>query len=247
MRLHLVTLNTWGLPAPLAPDRKGRLAATADWLDDVDADLVALQEVWAGAAPLYRRPVARSSDPGDDGLALDARGPLDQVASLRFARARGFDALKRKGALRAWSVEAGVWIVSTHLQAGRGAANAAVRRAQLDELVAWLAPLDGPVLLLGDLNLEHEDPTDLASTAWLAREGFADLALAAGADAPTYPGNGARYDRVLARDGRDHAVVAEHAEVIAWGGPGAPGRLSDHHAVSVRVRLEPTSDGVVAR
>lgn len=238
--LHVVSLNAWGLPAPLAPDRRGRLEAASSWLDALDPDVVALQEVWTGAVPHLRRAVVRSSRRGDDGLALGARGALAAVDTLRFARARGFDALKQKGALRAWSDAHGVWVVSTHLQAGRGRSNAEVRRHQLDELVAWLTPLEGPVVLLGDLNLESDDPTDLASTSALAAAGWTDVAVALDVAHPTYPGNGARYDRVLVRHGRAHRVVPEHAEVVAWGTPAAPVRLSDHHALSVRLRLVPT-------
>jgi endonuclease/exonuclease/phosphatase family metal-dependent hydrolase len=237
--LHVVGLNAWGLPAPLAPDRRARLEATSAWLGAVDPDLVALQELWSGAVPHLRRAVVRSAGRGDDGLALGGRAQLTAVTTLRFARARGFDALKQKGALRGWSAAHGVWLVSTHLQSGRGRANAGVRRHQLDELVAWLARLEAPVVLVGDLNLEGDDPTDLASAAALAAAGWTDVALALDVAHPTYPGNGARYDRVLVRDGDTHRLVPEHAEVVAWGTAAVPVRLSDHHAVSARLRRVP--------
>src|SRR5690606_16922820 len=44
-RLQVVTLNTWGLPPPLAPDRSGRLPLIEQRLREAAHDLVALQEV----------------------------------------------------------------------------------------------------------------------------------------------------------------------------------------------------------
>ncbi len=235
VRVELVSLNAWGLPAPFAPNRRGRLAATADWLDGIDADVVALQEVWSGAVRHYRRRVHRSDQRGDDGLALDAPRGLTELNTLRFSRARGFDALKQKGALRGWSASIGAWVVSTHLQSGAGRKNAEVRRSQLTELVTWLAPLRGSVIVLGDLNLEQDDATDRATASWLAAERFDDVATTLGTEAATYPGNGQRYDRVLARSGTDTCIVPEAAHVVAWEGA----RLSDHFAVVVRLRVVP--------
>lgn len=235
--LHVLTLNTWGLPAPLAPDRAGRLRLAADWIADLDPDVVALQEVWRGAVPHLPRRMARSAHRGDDGLALGARRALEEVSSLRFTRARGFDALKQKGALRARVEGTALWVVSTHLQAGAGAHNARIRRHQVDELIAWLAPLAQPVILLGDLNLEAADATDLATAAHLAAEGFVDLPEQLGVLEGTYPSNGARYDRVLARGRGGWRVEAESAEVVSWDAPRFATPISDHLAVGVRLRL----------
>jgi endonuclease/exonuclease/phosphatase family metal-dependent hydrolase len=239
-----MSFNAWGLPAPFAPARAHRLAEAAAWLQSTAPDVVALQEVWKGAAPLLPLDVSRSSEPGDDGLALHTSHRLAEVDTLRFHRARGFDALKRKGALRA-RVElegAAVWVVSTHLQSGYGAANAAVREAQVTELLTWLAPLTEPVVLAGDFNLDDLDTVDGGTVALLSEAGFVDAALATKAALPTYPGDGRRYDRVLLRGGLTFDMHATGLEVVSYDDnpeTSAPIRLSDHRPVIAHLRLVP--------
>ncbi|MCB9664971.1 MAG: endonuclease/exonuclease/phosphatase family protein [Alphaproteobacteria bacterium] len=239
--LDVLTLNAWGLPAPIAPHRPARMAAIGRWLDELDVDVVGLQEVWTGAAPLLPAELVRAHLPGDDGLALRAAA-LSGVATLRFHHARGFDAFKRKGALRARiATGAGeVWVVDTHLQAGHGRANGRVRAAQLAELVAWLDEVDGPVVLLGDLNLDDARPEDALALERLDRAGFRDAATTLGHLQATYPGNGHRYDRILLRDGAVLALQAEDLAVLAYDDDphtAAPTRLSDHLPVRARLRL----------
>lgn len=239
--LDVLTLNAWGLPAPLAPHRPRRMAALASWLDGLDVDVVGLQEIWTGAVRHLATPISRAHDPGDDGLAL--RGaPGVVVEALRFDRARGFDAWKRKGAIRMQvdTASGPVWVVDTHLQAGRGEANGQVRAAQLAQLVAWLAHLEGPVVLLGDLNVDERHPEDALALARVAQAGFRDVATTLHHAEPTYLGDGRRYDRILVRDGTGLVLEAEQVAVIAYDddpATPAPTRLSDHQPLRARLRL----------
>jgi endonuclease/exonuclease/phosphatase family metal-dependent hydrolase len=50
MRLTLATLNIWGLPQSFSRHLNERMDAIATQLIELDADVVALQEVWLGAA-----------------------------------------------------------------------------------------------------------------------------------------------------------------------------------------------------
>lgn len=235
--LDLVSLNAWGLPAPLAPDRAGRLAAAAAWLDTDPADLVALQEVWDGAVGVLPLRVARSGPGGDDGLGFVGDHPVD---ALRFRHAHGFDGLKRKGALRTRRRvgDADVQVVVTHLQAGIGRTPARVRERQLADLLAWIDGVPGPVVLLGDFNVDEAQPHDAAFLGALAGAGFTDVARALGSDHPTYPGNGRRYDRVLVRSGGGWVVEGERFEVVDYDDDPdthAPVRLSDHRPLRARL------------
>ncbi|MCB9681433.1 MAG: endonuclease/exonuclease/phosphatase family protein [Alphaproteobacteria bacterium] len=244
VHLDVITLNAWGLPPPLAPHRHARMAAIARWIDHADPDVVAMQEVWDGAVADLPLAVHRSGRDGDDGLAFAGRLSGDAVDVLHFAHARGFDAFKRKGALRT-QVRLGeteVWLVVTHLQAGRGAANALVREAQLDELLAWMAPLQGPVILLGDLNIDRDHGEDAPAFARLAGAHLDDVAEGLGVLDATYPGDGRRYDRILLRRGTGRHLVAEAVQVVHFdaedGGDGAPDlAFSDHRPVRARLRL----------
>lgn len=248
----VVSVNAWALPPPLAPQRDARLLQLADWLGAVDADLVALQEVWRGAVPHFpvehqRSTVARH----DDGLGLGGRARRDTFTALHFTHAHGFDGLKRKGAVRARVEIDGVttWTVSTHLQAGRCGPCATVRESQIDELIAWLEPLDGPVLLIGDLNMDASHPEDARGWQRLHDAGYVDLADQVGATDPTYPGDGRRYDRLLTRAGKRHAVRALAVTVVGYDddpSTDAPPAFSDHRPLYARLQLQELSDSVVS-
>jgi endonuclease/exonuclease/phosphatase family metal-dependent hydrolase len=239
--LTVVSLNAWGLPAPLAPDRAARMGSLGAWIDTLDADLVGLQELWDGAVPLVDLDLTLSRDGGDDGLAMVSGHHLEEVGVRRFRDARSFDALKRKGILRARLVRPSgpdVWVFVTHLQAGYGRANAAVRERQLAELSAWLAETQGPVLVLGDFNVDERHPEDAPFLETVGRLGLVDAAAAVGVTDGTYPGDGRRYDRVFARDGGGWRITAEHAAVVQYGVAGGPERLSDHLPLVVRLRVD---------
>jgi endonuclease/exonuclease/phosphatase family metal-dependent hydrolase len=241
--LDVVTVNAWGLPAPIAPRRAHRLVALARWLQRVDADVVGMQEVWSGAVPLLPLPVVRSVGDGDDGLALRTKRGLVDVERLRFHDARGWDAMKAKGALRGRLrlADGGhVWVVVTHMQAGYGPRNAVVRERQLDQILGWIARLEGPVVLLGDLNMDDRMPEDVTGLARLASAGFVDVADRVGATEATYPGDGHRYDRIFVRDGDACVLTAESVEVVRYDddpATEAPERLSDHHPLHARLVL----------
>lgn len=237
--LDVVTLNAWGLPAPLAPHRRSRLRAIARWLDHVDPDVVALQEVWRGAVPHLPVPLARADEPGDDGLGIVDNPDVRVLGALRFSRARGFDALKRKGALavEVTTDAVPVTVVVTHLQAGRGKANGAVRAAQVDQLIAWAAELPGPLVLLGDLNLVDGDVHDQAAADALAAAGLVDIGPDAGG---TYRDSADRYDRILLRDGPRWRWAPASVEVVRYDddpGSEAPAMFSDHLPVHAHLAL----------
>lgn len=240
--LDVLSFNVWGLPPPLAPDRAGRLARVAGWMTELAPDVVAFQELWTGAVPMFDLPVHRSALSGDSGLAVHTRHVVQEVEALRFSRARGFDALKQKGALRGRLVRAegpDVWLVVTHLQAGHGRGNAAVREAQVRELLAWIDEIDGPVLVVGDFNMDRQDVEDLPALRTLADAGLTDTAEQLDVLDATYP-DGRRYDRIFARDGGGWRVVAEVAEVMPHGPTTL--RLSDHRPLRTRLRLERLAD-----
>ena len=95
-------------------------------------------------------PTLRRGD-GEYGIAVAA--PHDFPASFRRLQARPRE--EPRGAIVA--EVAGVSVIATHLSRGRGS-----RSAQLVQLAAIAQTLEGPKLLLGDLN---EAPTGLQALA----------------------------------------------------------------------------------
>lgn len=223
--MRVITVNTWGLPSPLAPDRRGRLPRLERRLREAAHDLVGLQEIWSGARPLFSGDLHTGSG-GDAGLALMTPHEPAGLELHRFRSATGLDTLKPKGFLVAHVEipEVGpVHVVVTHLQAGRGRRAARVRADQIAQILEHLAPVREPVVLMGDLNLYEGDPVDQHTERRLAGAGLVDAARALGAAEPTYPAQSARLDRVYVRCGDTTCLHPEAARVLASYEP-----LSDH-------------------
>lgn len=231
----MVTLNAWGLPFPIAwHPRRIRFPRIARFLREGAYHLAALQELWHGA-PRLQLPgrLHRDDRHGDSGLALVSSLPVNDVTSRRFLAARGFDAWKQKGALRARvGTPAGeVTVISTHLQAGDSVRDARVRASQVDDLLAMLDDAPGAAVLLGDLNLHAGNPEDRAIERRLEAAGLRDAARAT--PAPTYRWKPERFDRILLRDGDDTRLAVDGAVAAI-----PPAFLSDHLPVEATLRLE---------
>ncbi|MCB9674341.1 MAG: endonuclease/exonuclease/phosphatase family protein [Alphaproteobacteria bacterium] len=228
--VKIVTLNTWGLPAPIAPERRARMPRIERWLEEAAVDVAGLQEVWRGALKLLKSPLSTGRSDGDHGLALRSPHPLSNEAVHTFRTERGFDAWKAKGVLSA-EVDLGgdpVRVAVTHLQSGGGQRNAGVRSAQVDELLAAVGTSDAPLVLMGDFNFYDDEPADAATHASLLEAGFVDVANEVGATRGTYPGLSHRFDRVYVRSRCAVPVSAEVPDAAA---------LSDHRPVLVELSL----------
>jgi endonuclease/exonuclease/phosphatase family metal-dependent hydrolase len=241
--LELVSANAWGLPDLIAPHRAERMRKLAAWVDTLDVDVVGLQEMWTGAVPLTPLRLTRAEHSWDDGLALHSRHHVENVDGRAYHDARGWDALKHKGVMRAELVrDAGpsVWLYITHLQAGHGKANAAVRELQVEELLAFVAEQDAPSILLGDFNADAQDAEDQPLLDRLAAAGLIDVASALERPEGTYPGDGRRYDRIFLAAGGGWDLVPEHVEVVRYDddpATPAPAFFSDHQPLRATIRV----------
>lgn len=180
--LDLLTLNTWGLPYPVAKVRRAvRFPRIQRFLQETSVDIAGLQEVWDGARHLLDLPGLRFGQRrnGDTGLALWSRLPLTDVQETVFRVSRGFDRIKHKGILRA-RVEVpdagSVWVFVTHMQAGGGSANARMRATQADQLLGEISQVVGPAVVLGDFNLSAARPIDRKTGACFEAAGLLDAA-----------------------------------------------------------------------
>lgn len=211
----------------------------------------------------------------DDELALASRLPIVAQRTLTFTAAAGADALAAKGVLHARLARAKgdtLDVFVTHLQ--EGAEHAAERRAQISELAAFIranAP-QGPVLLMGDLNLwggapDRNDPDSdyshliTALDAAVAPRRFVDLWLATHRrDPETASGSKPRIledGSVRPREKRIDFILlagAEHARPLAMRRDflpsdlvidGAPlGDLSNHAALLAEILWQRPTDRV---
>jgi len=232
--LDVLTYNTWGLPEPLARDRDGRLPRISRMVREESADVVGLQEVWRGATHLLDLDLLRRDDKGDNGLALVTPHPTRDERVTPFEAGYGVDRLKDKAVLST-VVElpqlGDTLVMVTHLQAGRSPGAAQARGRQIDTLLALGAQSPGNAILLGDFNLHAADPQDQASAARLQAAGWRDMAEEADDLAPTYPGEGERFDRILVRTDGVACLSPERVDVRDV-------QLSDHLPVRAILRAE---------
>ena len=61
VELSVLTYNVWGLPSPLATDRRGRLSRIASWLDERSYDIAGCRR--SGEARSACSPYPRSGTP----------------------------------------------------------------------------------------------------------------------------------------------------------------------------------------
>ncbi|TXS56432.1 RNA repair domain-containing protein [Streptomyces sp. t39] len=253
-RVRLLTWNTlWDRYDADRIDTVRRRPLLIAALRAADADVIALQEVeprlltmllgepWVREAyTLGTDPVARDVD--DCGLLLLSRLPV---------REAGHHGLGPHKAVTALVVETGaepLTVAATHLSSDHSADGAARREAELTRIAEGLAPLDGDVVLLGDVN----DGTDAPQTtlgmrdAWSETHGAADTtptfdpAANPLAAVSSLTGRASRLDRVLLRAGR---LRAREASLLGTE-PSADGLyISDHYGVRAELAPARTESG----
>lgn len=264
--LRVLSYNVHGLPSWIAGDDPaarmpeiGRIVA--------GYDVALLQESWvhhdalrqaAGRPPEHLGSGPRSSwlaSFGDvcgrcgSGLAVLLPGlPADAVVAHEAGR---FDTCSGwlSGGNDCWASKGWIWLrvrvapgleldlVDTHLDAGDGPDDLAVRTLQLERLGSFVAAHSaGRALVLGgDLNLDYDDPVERA----LVEDFATKLGLRDSGARPRAAG--ARFERIdwiLHRSGERVALellAAEEAEELAP--DGMP--LSDHPGLRARFRVSP--------
>jgi endonuclease/exonuclease/phosphatase family metal-dependent hydrolase len=160
----------------------GDLGRIAKEIEQMDADLVALQEVdvhWhersafadqatelgrmlrveVRFAPIYRLPGAAGQPMREFGVALLSKHPIERWSNDSITRLSTQDATpaptRMPGLLRALVNVRGtrITVLTTHLDYR---SDPAVRRAQVEEIVRVLGQTGGPTILAGDLNATPE-------------------------------------------------------------------------------------------
>jgi endonuclease/exonuclease/phosphatase family metal-dependent hydrolase len=244
VRLRIATLNVWALPAPVGRLVPERMQAIGAALPALEADAVALQEVWrsdaqaalleagrrAGYAHGWRPPgPARSGS----GLLLLSRHPFLDVRFERYAlrgrpeRIQHGDWHGRKGFARARLdlPEGAVSLLDTHLHAQYAPDGEddyfGIRVGQVVQLAAALAGADEPVVAAGDFNLREGRPeyavlTGLAQLRDTAAELGArqDTSRRAKAYNRDRPGADSRIDYVFVRGGGGRALRPVRVERV---------------------------------
>jgi endonuclease/exonuclease/phosphatase family metal-dependent hydrolase len=182
MRLRVLSLNVWGLPAPVGRLVEERLERIGADLPALETDVALFQEVWTEGAraqllaagpraglPHTWAPSGPAASTG--GLVALSRHPIRSPSFRPYLlcglpqRITHMDYYSGKGIGR-FDVELGgspVAIVNTHLHARYSPARVrdeyvGHRSAEVIELVDELRALSSPVVLAGDLNMRDVSP-----------------------------------------------------------------------------------------
>ncbi len=179
MRLRILTLNTWGLPAPLSRLPETRMAEIGVRLRDLDVDVAAFQEVWTRGS---RRALRAACAPaglvhawtnhvafGGSGLLVLSRLPITSAHFERFSvrgrpeRVDHGDYYGGKGFLRISLAhpEGPLSLYTTHLHARYADdvehAYVPQRIAQIVQHASALWSAEEPTLAVGDFNFSESD------------------------------------------------------------------------------------------
>ncbi len=228
-------------------------------LEDVHADVIALQEVEAGLltlllqAPWVRAGYTLGTDPegkdiDDSGLLLLSRLPVREAAR---------HALGPHKAVTAITVETGsgpLVVAVTHLSSDHSHNGPARRQTELGQLAEGLGSVDGDLILVGDFNDGGDEPAATLGLrdAWTEVHGPGDRTptfdpgvnpLAA---VSSLSGRASRLDRIFLRAGRLRAAGA----FLRGDSPTPDGLyVSDHYGVAADVELSGTesTDALDAR
>ena len=272
MKLRVASLNIWALPFGLAPDATERINAIAQHLPSLNADVIGLQEVWtpiarqtlvevgkeAGFKAIWHRPMSF----GGSGLLVLSKLPILESHFTAFSvrgspeRLDHSDYHGGKGFIRlVLGTPAGsIQVINTHLHAryARSLENdiyLAVRAAQATQIALAINRAQGPVIAMGDFNLQEGEPE---YRILLGLTGLRDAAVETNQRQATISAenpyrrqeNGAseeRIDYVFARGGPKRGLRIDDAQRIfddplEFGGREAT--YSDHAGISVDLVID---------
>ncbi len=114
-----------------------------------------------------------------------------------------------------------VKFISVHLDFSRRS----VRRSQIDEMVAVLSRIDGPMVLMGDFNTDWQ--TEDSSLKYLAEQMELSVFEPHADGLSTYGDKGARLDWILISPELEFSTYAVFPDVV-----------SDHYAVAAEINLK---------
>lgn len=141
------------------------------------------------------------------GVVVLSKHPVETIHHHEYADGGGEDALMQKGFLhaRVTKTVAGQSraynVIGTHLQAGGGGDNVAIRQAQRDDMAAYMAglPASEPIIVSGDLNTSSAEIPAFLDELDAAHAGFDDIVLYSSSGNQNYysGSSGARLDWIL--------------------------------------------------
>jgi endonuclease/exonuclease/phosphatase family metal-dependent hydrolase len=251
LELTVVSYNVWGVPM-VSPDREARIEEIARRLTELDADVVALQELWVpedatliaarladAGLPHHHRFSSHPAGQSESGLFIASRYPIDEVRFEAFRAGTTpyipwhLDWMARKGVgVVRLKTPAGPFVLAnTHFQASYAVGDYSFVQLSQALQLAKMVRADGdehpPLLVVGDLNVA---PDTLPVRVLATRAGL------------THASPSFEIDQVLGRHGTsvrlDPLETRSLFEEPVRFASGLERTMSDHPLVLVRYRLD---------
>lgn len=178
--LHVVAWNVFLRPGVLKDNQLGRVHAISNYLNETNADVLVLQEVFHHKSRRilkkelksnypYRTAVGKGSWLGiSSGVIIFSKHPITNEKHIYFNRAIHADRMAKKGGVLA-EIELNhrsVNVVGTHLQAGQGDMEVEIRKEQIQMLKKLSANSPKETIYAGDFNIRRQSDSykDLVKT-----------------------------------------------------------------------------------
>jgi endonuclease/exonuclease/phosphatase family metal-dependent hydrolase len=260
--VRVLSYNVFLRPGPVnfLDEARCRAGRIGNWLNNAQVDIVALAETFEPGdvstlvgktrSRFPYRVVSQPEGSGllgvSGGLSILSRWPIEETRTLTYDECSGAltDCVANKGAVHAVvrvSENARVNVVATHLDAGSWDGDREARAAQLRQLREFIDEIDtdvGPVLVLGDFNIDalagNGEYQDLLAAldvgdAHPAPPSTLNCRMSISCDEPT---TARRLDYVFTGHGEDRLVrKATRHLPLADDTCGSAHFLSDHRAV----------------
>lgn len=172
--LEILSWNTFLRPAILNDDQMNRVDEIAKFLDSTESEVLVLQEVFHRKArkdlisqlhdkyPFHTKRGRNSFFGVSSGVLILSKYPIEESSSVAYQKAKGSDALAKKGAVKV-KIKLGerqIEIFGTHLQAGGGSEREEIRISQIEELSKFMQQREDSAIQIvaGDFNVSRVSP-----------------------------------------------------------------------------------------
>jgi len=255
--VHVVSWNVFLRPAILRDHQMDRVDSIAAYLNNTNADVLILQEVFHRRSRKHLIALLTSNYPYHteagkksfwgvpSGVLILSKDSIIKESHVSFKEATGSDKLAKKGGIMA-SIRINdelVNFIGTHLQAGGGEEKAEIRTSQITSLSILANEAKGSIIYAGDFNTRALSPyfadiwtilnadTDTLSGKIKSTANFSDHELFETNGSPTW------IDFILLQKKSNNSFITTWIEEPKVEIDGTQQRISDHNPIHSKIRI----------
>ena len=255
--IKVVSWNVFLRPGILDDDQLGRVDGIGNYLNQTDADVLVLQEVFHRRSrkrltkklkkkfPYYTGIGPKSFFGVPSGVVIFSKHKIIEEKHISYRNGKGSDRLARKGAISTaiQFFKTRIQIIGTHLQAGGGKERDKIRRNQIRKMKSFKNEKNIPRLYVGDFNISSntqkfndllaslECSTDSISGENQYTANFDDHELTEVKGKPKW------IDFILLRKHRKSKFIRTKVEQPILKSESGARRLSDHNPIHSTIQI----------